>query len=146
MTTPTSTSDLPRWSVADVHESLEARSFTDAMEQMGAEVDRLVTLFDELGIRATPERSPNEADGEAANAAIQSYNRTSDESDLLETYIYATVATDSRDELGQALLSEMQPIDAKLRPLTARLADWVASLGVEALAQVSTEVHDHVGP
>ena len=33
--------DLPRWSVADVHESVESRSFTDAMERVGADVDRL---------------------------------------------------------------------------------------------------------
>jgi len=139
-------SELPRWSVADVHESLEARSFADAMEQSSAEVDRLVTLFDELDIRATPERPPTAADGKRADQAIQAYNRTSAASSLLGTYIYATVATDSRNERAQALLSEIRLTDAKLKPLTARLADWVASLGVDPLAELSTEVHDHIGP
>jgi oligoendopeptidase F len=140
------TSELPRWSVTDVHVSFEARSFADAMEQSSAEVDRLVTLFDELDIRATPERPPTAADGEAADNAIKAYNRTSAASSLLGTYIYATVATDSRNERAQALLSETRLTDAKLKPLTARLADWVASLGVEPLAELSTEVHNHIGP
>ena len=33
MTDTIATNALPRWSVSDVHESLEARSFVDAMEQ-----------------------------------------------------------------------------------------------------------------
>ena len=33
--------ELPRWSVADVHESLEARSFVDAMELHQADIARL---------------------------------------------------------------------------------------------------------
>ena len=36
---------LPRWSVADVHQSFDARSFTDAMEAAGAGVTRLEALF-----------------------------------------------------------------------------------------------------
>jgi oligoendopeptidase F len=146
MTASDQTQELPRWSVADVHQSLDARSFTDAMERSSVEVDRLVTLFDELGIRATTDRTPTSSDGDAADQAIQSYNRATEASALLRTYIYATVATDSRHEQAQALLSETRLTDAKLRPLTARLADWVASLGVDALAEVSTEVHDHLGP
>lgn len=138
--------DLPRWSVADVHESLEARSFVDAMERAASEIDRLVTLFDELGIRTTPDRPPTAADGATADRAIQEYNRTTAELSLLGTYIYATVATDSRNERAQALLSETRLTDAKLKPLTARLAEWVSSLGVESLAAISMEVHDHTGP
>jgi len=38
---------LPRWSVADVHESFDSRSFMDAMERLGADVGRLAALFDE---------------------------------------------------------------------------------------------------
>lgn len=49
-TTTTTTLDeqeLPRWSVADVHESLDARSFSDAFEGATADVDRLVALLAE---------------------------------------------------------------------------------------------------
>jgi oligoendopeptidase F len=34
----TAPDELPRWSVADLHESLESRSFTDALERVGAGV------------------------------------------------------------------------------------------------------------
>ncbi|MGB0113102.1 MAG: M3 family oligoendopeptidase [Ilumatobacteraceae bacterium] len=137
---------LPRWSVADIHESLDSRSFQDAMERSSADVGRLVALFDELDIRATAERAPTETDGAAADRALRELNRVTQDADLLRVYVYATVATDSRDQQAQSIYSEVRQSDAALRPLTARLADWVASLGVDALAELSTEVHDHVGP
>ena len=42
---------LPRWSVADVHESLTSRTFRDAMELMQADTTRLEATFDQLNIR-----------------------------------------------------------------------------------------------
>ena len=137
---------LPRWSVADVHESLDARSFADALEQARADADRLVALFDELDIRATGARPVTADDGAAADRALRELNRVSDAVNLLRAYVYATVATDSRHERAQAVFSETRRLDATLRPLSSRLADWVAALGVDDLADVSDEVHDHAGP
>jgi pepF/M3 family oligoendopeptidase len=136
----------PRWSVADVHESLDARSFTDALEQAGADAGRLVALFDELGIRATPARDVTAADGAAADRMLTELNRVTEHASQLRVYVYATVATDSRDEQAQAIFSQVRQLDATLRPLSSRLAEWVASLGVDQLAATSTEVLDHVGP
>lgn len=146
MTDVAATSELPRWSVSDVHESLESRSFTDSMERAGADVERLVALFDELDIRGTATRAPTARDADAADRALRELNRVTDAARLLGVYVYATVSTDSRDQQAQSILSETRQFDATLRPLTARLADWVAALGVEALAALSTEVHDHAGP
>jgi oligoendopeptidase F len=129
-----------------VHESLDARSFTDALERAGADAQRLVALFDELGIRAIAHRPVTAADASAADRALREFNRVTDDVNLLRVYVYATVATDSRDQRAQALFSETRQLDATLRPLSSRLADWVAALGVDDLAAVSAEAHDHLGP
>ena len=47
MTAVEQPTELPRWSIADVFESLSARTFSDAMEQSTADVERLVALFDD---------------------------------------------------------------------------------------------------
>ena len=146
MTTTDSQTNLPRWSVADVHESLESRSFTDALEHAQADVGRLAALFDELGIRGTEPRAVTADDGGHADRVLRELNRVTDAVNILATYVYATVATDSRDHRAQSLYSEIRQLDATLRPLTARLAEWVASLGVDPLAAVSAEVDDHRGP
>ena len=137
---------LPRWSVADVHESFDSRSFSDAKERSTADVERLIALFDELNIRATDQRTLTDADGTAADRAIIEFNRVSDDLDLLDAYVHATVSTDSRNAQAQSLMSEIDVVGASMRPLLARLAEWVKSLGADELAAVSTEARDHIGP
>ena len=139
-------SALPRWSVADVHESFNSRSFSDAMERAGSNVARLEALFETHNIRQVEQRLPNAQDGAAADEVIQAFNKTVDEQDILISYIYATVSTDSRHEQAQGLLSEMEDLDARISPLLARLADWVASLDAQALQAVSVEAREHLGP
>jgi oligoendopeptidase F len=151
MTIQSTTSDpsgdeLPRWSVADVHESLDARSVTNAMERAGAQATRLVALFDEHNIRATDPRPVTAADGDTADAAISTFNAIAEEYEELGATIYATITTDSRNERAQALASQLELHEAAITPLLARLADWVHSLGLNELATVSEEVSEHLGP
>jgi pepF/M3 family oligoendopeptidase len=146
MSTDELTDTLPRWSVADLHESFTARSFVDAMERSSADVSRLEALFDEKGIRAIEPRAPEDADVEACEAVIEAFNATTQDLEHLEAYIYATVTTNTRDEQGQALWSEISVTEAKVRPLLARFADWVKALGADALAARSPLIGDHAGP
>ncbi|MFN6122715.1 MAG: M3 family oligoendopeptidase [Actinomycetes bacterium] len=137
---------LPIWDPTDVHTSFAARSFTDAMERMVSDVDRLVALFDELGVRAVEPRTPTAADAEATARVIDAYNDTARQLGELRAYTYATVATDTRHEQAQALLSEIETRAAVVTPLLARLTDWVAALGPDELAALHPTVHDHAGP
>jgi pepF/M3 family oligoendopeptidase len=140
------TDELPRWSVADVYESFDSREFVAAMEQAGADVARLEALFDEHGIRATEPRPVTAADGTAAEAVLAALNAARLHGNVLGAYVHATVSTDSFDERAQGLESELDTLDARQRPLSARLAEWVRSLGVDALATVSPAVTEHRGP
>jgi oligoendopeptidase F len=137
---------LPRWSVADVHESFESRSFVDAIEQAGADSSRLVALFDQHDIRRCQARPVTEDDGAAADAVLRAMNDAEMRTDIVGAYVYATVTTNSFDETAQGLLSELEVLESRQRPLLARLAEWVSSLGVDELATVSTEVAEHRGP
>jgi pepF/M3 family oligoendopeptidase len=137
---------LPRWSVADVFDSLHAPEFASAMERASAETTRLAALFDEHNVRAVEPRPATAEDGAAADAVITAVNRTVAELEILEVAVYATVATDSRDEHAAALLSRLEVDDAVIRPLLARLAEWVRALGVHELAAVSDEVREHLQP
>jgi oligoendopeptidase F len=99
-------------------------------------------LFETHNIRSVEPRTPSTQDGAAADAVIQAFNKTVDQQDILISYIYATVSTDSRIEQAQGLLSEMEDLDARISPLLARLADWVASLDANALKEVSNEARE----
>lgn len=145
-TTRTGDTELPRWSVADVYPSLDDRSFTDAMETLDADVTRLIALFDEHDIRQTDPRPPTAADGQAADEALRMFNEVSALMSELGVATLSVTATDSRDDAARALMSRVEQQGSRLTPLLARLAEWVHALGVEPLADLSTEVAEHVGP
>ena len=138
--------ELPRWSVADVHESLEARSFTDAVERSVADIDRLCALFESHDVRAATPRAATDHDGLVADEVIAALNDTVDALQTVQAVVYAAVSTDSRDDRAQSLLSEINVLDSRVTPLLARLADWVHSLGADSLAEVSAAVAEHIGP
>lgn len=141
-----STENLPRWSVSDLHESIDSRTFVGAMEQVGADISRLINRFDSGDVRAVVARPATTADGALADELIDGYNEVSGALELLFYYTYAFVSTDSRNDQAQAVLSEIADHEARLEPLNARLADWVASLGVSELAGFSERVAEHEGP
>ena len=69
------TETLPRWSVADVHESFESRSFVDAMEQVGRRLDAArgaVRRTRHPRDRAAARDGPT--DGRAADAVHRAFN------------------------------------------------------------------------
>jgi oligoendopeptidase F len=137
---------LPRWSVADLHESLAARTFTDAVERFGADVARLEAAFDTHRVRAAEVRAVTSEDGATVDEILDAYNDVARQAEELHAFVYATVSTDSRDEQAQAAMSELDDLDARLRPLLARLADWVCALDPRELGAVSTVARDHAGP
>ena len=53
--------DLPRWDVTDVFPSLQSRELTAAREQLGADIVRLVNLYDEHGVGEVAPHSPSVA-------------------------------------------------------------------------------------
>ena len=145
----TATENLPLWSVADVHESLTSRSFVDSLERVKSDVGRLEALYDELGIRALPDGVSPTVDSENGNRldrAMRDFNAVVAQTEILEAYVYATVATNTRDETAQALLSEIEVAGSRITPLLARLADFVCDHDVDALSAVSSEARDHLGP
>lgn len=143
--------DLPRWDVSDLYESLESRELVAALEGARADVDRAVAAFDRHDIRAVTPREPTEDDGRAADEAIAALNEVGALVDLIASYVYASVSTDSRDERAQARFAEVLALEARLTPLLARLADWASALhdegdGRPPLSALSAAAAEHEGP
>lgn len=137
---------MPRWSVSDLHESLDARSFTDRAELLDASVTRLLAAFDDSDVRACEPRPVDQRDGDTADTVIRMFNETVELHHELSAVAHSFVAVDSRDDRARSAADELERQGARITPLLARLADWVHSLGVEQLAAVSSEVADHRSP
>lgn len=144
--TPSIADLLPRWDVSDLFPSLSSREFIVAMEGIDAEVSRAEALFERHDIRAVPVRPADARDAPAIDEALAALNRAMDNLQVLAAFVYATVTTDSINELAQAALGRLTQTESRTKPLRARLADWVASRGPENLAAVSDAAHEHLGP
>ena len=73
-----------------------------------ADVDRLVALYDELDIRDGVPRGITDADVAALEAVLAATNELQSELRPIATYLYASISTDSRDDVAAARHVELQ--------------------------------------
>jgi pepF/M3 family oligoendopeptidase len=132
------TDEHPRWDLSTFFASLDAPEFAAAHEGLGAAIDRLGTLYDEQGVRAT-----DEPDLHAVDQVLAATNEVMDQLRLVSAYVHAFVSTDARDDRAQSLASELRAMSAPLAPLRVRLDAWLASFDTEALLNGSTAGGDH---
>ncbi len=127
------TTTAPRWDLTPIFAGLDARDFAADLERVFADVDRLAVRYDELDIRGCAPRPVDERDRDHLSEIISTTNELQRRLRRVNTYLYAIVTTDSRDERASALTVELQSRTSALGPLTKRLAQWVAALGVDEL-------------
>jgi len=137
---------LPRWDVSDVFPGLGSRELADAHERVGADLTRLVALYDENGVGDVAPHAPSAEEIAAFEAVLSETNDVTTRYITLRAYAFSHVATDSRDAAGQALLSELMARSATLSQLSARFTAWVAALGADALVSASPMADDHRHP
>ena len=139
-----STEAVPRWDLTAIYEGLDDRAFTDAVEDLYAQIDRLVVHYDELDIHGGEPREPTDADVAALESVLDATNLLQERLRRINAYLYARTTTDSRDDRAAASTVELQTRGAPLAPLAKRLGSWIASLGgVDALAARSLAIAEH---
>jgi pepF/M3 family oligoendopeptidase len=140
----TTTDTAPRWDLEPIFASVDDRAFTDALENVYAEIDRLGVRYDELDIHGGETRQPTSVDVDALEALLDATNAVQEQLRRLNSFLYALTTTDSRDDRAAARLVELQTRGAPLAPLAKRLGSWLAALGgTEWLAEQSLTVAEH---
>ena len=137
------TSTLPRWDATALFPSLESRQLAAAHEAVAADVARLVALHDRHGVDETEPHEPSAEEIQAFEEVLAATNAVAADLLRLQAYVLSFVSTDSRNDAGQALFSELDRHDATMRQLSARFTAWVAALGPTALASASALGADH---
>src|SRR5436189_3707238 len=84
---------LPRWDVSDVFPSLQSRQLTAAREQLGADIVRLVNLYDEHGVGEVPPHAPRDEEVAAADAVVAATNAVERQYERLRAYVASFVTT-----------------------------------------------------
>jgi pepF/M3 family oligoendopeptidase len=137
------TDTLPRWDASALFPDLASREFAAAHEALGASIARLVALYADHGVGEVAPHAPTDEEAAAFDAVLQATNAVSAEMERLEAFVFSYVATDSRDTVAQARLSEIERYEATLRQLSARFTSWTAGLGADALVTASPVGAEH---
>jgi pepF/M3 family oligoendopeptidase len=133
----------PRWDLTPIFPALDDRAFTSALEAVYANVDRLVALYDEHGVRDIEPRATTDADVATLDAVLAATNDVQESFRVVNAYLYALVTTDSRNDDAAARSVELQTRSAALGPLGKRLGAWLAALDVDTFVARSEIAAEH---
>jgi pepF/M3 family oligoendopeptidase len=139
----TTAASLPRWDMTVVYPSLTSPEFEQGFAALVQGIGDLATLWDTCHVEQRPLAPLDAATVADVERVLARYNAALDELRTISAYISAFVTTDSRDDVAQARLSELQQHTVRLAQLGTRFTAWVGSLDVEALIEQSPVARDH---
>ena len=138
---------LPHWDMSRIFPGLESDAFEKAFQAIIADVADLVTLYDRHDVRKRETTEPlADKTIAAAGEVIERTNELSERLRTIYAYLHSFVSTNSRNDLAQAKVSELQGHAVELRKLGTRFDAWIGSLDVEALIERSPVAREHAFP
>jgi pepF/M3 family oligoendopeptidase len=133
---------LPHWDLTPFFPGVESLEVRRAFDEVVRGIASLRDVFDEHRVDEGAAPSVDEAAG-TIDEILDRMNAVLDEVWVLMAFVYATVAVDSRDEAGQARLSELQRESTGLRNLETRLAGWLRDVDLDAVVERSPTAKEH---
>ena len=146
MTATAPAPELPRWDLTPFFAGLDDREFRAGTEAVAAEVGRLRSRFDELGVRAGEPIAVDDATVAAAEEVIEAFNRLFADMRRLGGFLYARTSTDATDAEAAGALSRYQASVAPVATLDGRFDAWLARLDLDVLVARSPLAADHEHP
>jgi oligoendopeptidase F len=134
---------LPRWDMTPAFPSLSSPELEGAIAGVVRSLEELGDLFDRLDVRAKEREPLTDETVRAFEEALERLNSGLKERLTVAGYISAHTATDSRDNLAQALQSRMQQNGVTLQKLNTRFTAWIGSLDIDALVERSRMAQEH---
>lgn len=144
--TATSSESLPHWDMTPVFPAIESASFQIAFQELLAQIVALRELSDRLGVRATSSLAVDEQSVAAFEEVTRALNALSEMVRTIYAYLASFVSTNSRDDVAQSKLSELQQHLAELQKLRTRYEAWIGSFNVEQLVARSELAREHAFP
>lgn len=144
----TANDKLPHWDMSVVYPGLDSSEFEAGFRRSVEVIDRLQALFDDngIGVAAASLIDPETLEPSQVTLferVLKQINETMEEINELAAYISGFVATDSRNTLAQAKMSQVQLQGVRLSKLSSRLTAWLGLLPVDALTARSSIAAEH---
>lgn len=134
---------LPRWDMDVYFAGLDSAGFKAAFDEVISDIHDLEKTFDRLNIRRVSVPDVDAGVAEAVDAAMSGMNAVLEKYQLVVTYIYSFISTDSRNDAAQALMSQLDEELVTLEKLDTRLDAFIGSLDTERLLGMSEQAQEH---
>jgi oligoendopeptidase F len=134
---------LPHWDMTVVYPNLESEEFKKGFKSALSDIDGLVELFDQHGIKKRDAEPLDEKSVTAFEAVVNHYNEVLEGIQTTNAYIMSYITTDSYNTEAQARFSTMQAKQVQLQMLATRFSAWIGSLDVESLIERSEIAKEH---
>ncbi|HET6312716.1 MAG TPA: M3 family oligoendopeptidase [Chloroflexia bacterium] len=126
-----------------VYPSIDSPEFEQGFSALVGSIEELARLFDERKIEKGESKPLDDETVGAFEAVVNRLNEVLKDTMTLGAYIRGFTTTNSRDNLAQAKLSELQNSTLILSKLSTRLTAWIGSLDVEELVNRSQVAAGH---
>ena len=120
---------LPRWELGGFFPPVAEAAFVESMERIREEVAGLQALFDQRDIGGHPTAESARSSAANFDEVMRTYLEVRTRLYHMEAYLECLTAGDSRDDVAQARLSELQPTLASINLLQTRLTARAARPG-----------------
>jgi pepF/M3 family oligoendopeptidase len=137
---------LPHWDLTVVYPAIESQAFESAYADLADGIGDLEAMFDQWRISRQDERVGGEDAIAGLEQIVPRLDQVAEQARTIYAYLFAHIATDSRDERAQAKWSEFQQLRVRLSLIDTRLTAWIGSLDVDELVSASSvaEAHEHM--
>jgi oligoendopeptidase F len=133
----------PRWDMTPIFPSIESPEFDAGFRSVVGAIDGLAALFDRHNVGSREPQPLDDTTVSAFEEVITRFNDVLEEYRTVFAYIQCFFSTDTRDQMVQRKLSEMQAQAVRMQQLGTRWTAWLGSLDVEALIARSRQAEEH---
>ena len=122
-----STLNAPHWDLSNVYPALDSAEFTNAIQELGTQLDDFDTYLAEK-VAKTDANAPVNDLAEIAANLIERFNTSNDLAETLGAYIYSFITTDSYNQLAKKMLSQFDQIELRLRMIGVQAQQWIGAI------------------
>ncbi len=140
------TDELPSWDLSALFPSLDSPEFAAGFDRLLDEIGALANLFADIGVTAATATGSGSTPVADFENALRAMNDVEQRFESVQSYLYGCVSTDSRNELAQARLSQLQERSVVLSKLQTRFVAWVGTLSLDELVDQSHLAATHDFP
>lgn len=137
------TQALPHWDVSQIFPSLDSKEFETAFASFSSRIAELRDLVDAHDVRGGERVEITDSVISIFNDVVSRLNALLEDLATIRAFVHSFVATDTRSNIAQAKVSELQIQTVQLSKLGTRFEAWVGALDVEKLIERSKLAAGH---